>query len=65
MYYEAQLYPLVLRRLGKRHDSLGHRDEAIEYYRQFIDLWKDADPELQPQVDAARAALARVLNEQG
>lgn len=48
-YCEASWHPLVLRRLGELHASLGHRDEAKRYYSEFIDLWKDADPELQPQ----------------
>ncbi len=50
--------PVALRRLGELHDSLGHRDQAIRYYTEFVDLWKDADPELQPQVRRARARLA-------
>jgi hypothetical protein len=33
---------------------------AIRAYRNFIALWKDADPELQPRVTAAREALARL-----
>ena len=33
---------------------------AIRAYRNFIDLWKDADPELQPRVRAAQAAIARL-----
>jgi tRNA A-37 threonylcarbamoyl transferase component Bud32/tetratricopeptide (TPR) repeat protein len=61
--YEAAWYPFVLRRLGELHESLGHRDEAKRYYGEFIDLWKDADPELQPQVEEARAALARLTGE--
>jgi serine/threonine-protein kinase len=61
--YEDYWYPVVLRRLGELHESLGHRDEAIEYYSKFIDLWKDADPELQPQVEEARRALARLAGE--
>jgi tetratricopeptide (TPR) repeat protein len=63
--YEVSWYPFVLRRLGQLHESLGHRDEAIDDYSQFIDLWKDADPELQPQVEAAREALARLMAEPG
>jgi tetratricopeptide (TPR) repeat protein len=63
--YETLWYPFVLRRLGQLHESRGHREQAIDYYSQFIDLWKDADPELQPQVEEARAALARLAREQG
>jgi tetratricopeptide (TPR) repeat protein len=33
---------------------------AIMAYRNFVDLWKDADSVLQPRVTAARAALARL-----
>jgi tetratricopeptide (TPR) repeat protein len=61
--YESYWYPFVLRRLGELHESLGHRDAAVKYYSKFIDLWKDADPELQPQVEAAREALARLMEE--
>jgi hypothetical protein len=62
-HYERDWYPFVLRRLGELHASLGHREQARDYYSRFIDLWKDADPELQPQVDQARAALARLAGE--
>ena len=31
--------------------------KAIEHYQKFVDLWKDADPELQPKVREARARL--------
>jgi tetratricopeptide (TPR) repeat protein len=61
--YETTWYAHSLRRLGELHESLGHREQAIEYYGTFIDLWEDADPELQPQVEAARAALARLTAE--
>jgi multidrug resistance efflux pump len=40
----------------QRTDTTG----AIRAYRTFIDLWKDADSDLQPRVAAARAALARL-----
>jgi tetratricopeptide (TPR) repeat protein len=63
--YETLWYPFVLQRLGQLHESLGHRDRAIDYFSQFIDLWKDADPKLQPQVEEAREALARLMAEPG
>jgi hypothetical protein len=40
----------------QQHDTT----TAGRAYRDFITLWKDADPELQPRVTAARAALARL-----
>jgi hypothetical protein len=39
----------------------GDRASATAYYAQFIELWRDADPELQPQVRAAQQRLAQLL----
>ena len=48
------------KRLGELYEARGDRAKAVEYHRRFIDLWKGADPELQPQVAEARAALRRL-----
>ncbi len=53
-----------LRRLGELSESRGDRAKAVEYYARFADLWKDADPELQPDVSRARAAIKRLGSEQ-
>jgi tetratricopeptide (TPR) repeat protein len=63
LMYEATWYPLVLRRLGELHEARGDRAKAMEYYNQFVELWKDADTSLQPQVVAARARLAELVRE--
>ncbi len=44
-------------RLGELNESQGNREKAVYYYGKLIDLWKDANPELQPRVDAARRAI--------
>ena len=62
-FSELPWYPLVLRRLGELYAARGERQRAADYYTKFIDLWRDADPELQPQVRAARAARARLTAE--
>lgn len=36
---------------------------GIHYYSRFIDLRKDADPELLPQVAAVRLQLKRLTGE--
>jgi hypothetical protein len=41
-------------------EQQGDSAAAIRAYQNFTELWKDADPELQPRVAAARAALARL-----
>jgi DNA-binding SARP family transcriptional activator len=35
-------------------DGLGRHQDALHYYRRFALRWKDADPHLQPRVEAAR-----------
>lgn len=55
-YYLARTYE----RLGQLHEARGELEEAAKYHALFVDLWSDADPDLQPRVQAARAALARL-----
>jgi tetratricopeptide (TPR) repeat protein len=45
------------RRLGELYDAKGNAAKAIDHYEKFVELWKDADPELQPKVKAARARI--------
>jgi tetratricopeptide (TPR) repeat protein len=53
----------ALRRLGELYESQGAKDKAIEYYTRFVDLWKDADPELQPLVKDVRRHVADLAGE--
>ena len=45
-------------RLGELYDARSDSRKAIPHYRRFIELWKNADPELQPKVARARARLS-------
>jgi eukaryotic-like serine/threonine-protein kinase len=47
-------------RLGQLYEEKGDATNAAENDRKFIELWKNADPELQPRVAAARARLKRL-----
>jgi tetratricopeptide (TPR) repeat protein len=51
-------------RLGELYERRGDRPRAIARYQRFVDLWKNADPELQPRVHEVRARIER-LNTQG
>jgi DNA-binding SARP family transcriptional activator/tetratricopeptide (TPR) repeat protein len=57
---DAIYVPRILRRLGALHEAKGNREKAIDYYSRFVELWKNADPELQPRVVEARRRLARL-----
>ena len=48
------------KRLAELYDERGEREKARSHYAKFVELWKDADPELQPLVRAARERLARL-----
>jgi DNA-binding SARP family transcriptional activator/TolB-like protein len=51
--------PSHLRR-AEIHDSAGDRLQAAFHYQRFVDLWADADPELQPAVTLARDRLREI-----
>jgi uncharacterized protein HemY len=55
---DATFLPAVHKRLGELYEAKGQRDKALAHYRTFLDLWKDADPELQPKVTDAKQRVA-------
>ena len=59
------LYALVHQRLGEAYEALGEPMKAAQHYARFAELWKDADPELQPRVRYARDRAAALLAERG
>jgi tetratricopeptide (TPR) repeat protein len=52
-----------LKRLGELYEERGNTEKAVEYYDQFIELWQDADAELQPLVQEARTRVAALVGE--
>ena len=56
----------VLRALerGRVNERLGNRERALAGYSLVVAAWRNADPELKPYVDEARAGLARLGAEQ-
>ncbi len=55
--------PIGLMRLGELYEQQGNREKALLYYGKFVDLWRNADAELQPRVAAARARMAALTAE--
>jgi tetratricopeptide (TPR) repeat protein len=52
----------TLRRLGELYEAKHDGASAIAYYQKFLDLWKNADLELQPQVARVRAKLQQLAD---
>jgi tetratricopeptide (TPR) repeat protein len=48
------------KRLGELYEAQGERAKAGSMYAKFVELWRDADPEVQPKVSEARERLARL-----
>jgi eukaryotic-like serine/threonine-protein kinase len=53
------------KRLGELYEAKGDVQQAIHHTAKFIDLWKDADPELQPKVAEAKRRLERLSRASG
>lgn len=51
--------------LGEMYEAKGDRNKAIDYYGRFTELWKDADPKLQPRVRDVRDRIARLQAQAG
>ena len=62
---DQHLRPWVLRRAGELAAQFGRRQMAIQRYSQFAELWKNADPDLQPVVRDVRARIAKLTAQGG
>jgi tetratricopeptide (TPR) repeat protein len=52
-----------LKRLGELYEARGEKEKAVRNYSRFVDLWKEADPVLQPAVRQARERIAALSGE--
>ena len=48
------------KRLGELYEAKGDREKAAAHYLAFVDLWKNADSELQPAVTTVKQRLAHL-----
>ncbi len=63
LFNDSHVLAATYRRLGELYQAKGDRAKARDYYSRFLDLWKNADPELQPAVRDVHLRLARVTGE--
>ncbi|MBI4521933.1 MAG: tetratricopeptide repeat protein [Gemmatimonadetes bacterium] len=57
---DAAWLAISYERLGDLYEGRADTTKAADYYRRFVDLWHDADPELQPRVEEVRRRLTRL-----
>jgi tetratricopeptide (TPR) repeat protein len=55
---DAWALPYAMLALGDLLEARGDSEKAAVYFRQFVELWGNADPELQPEVAEVRAKLS-------
>ena len=60
---DSYYLPWAHKRLGELYEQRGDREKAALHYDKFIELWKNADPDLQPQVAEARRRLGELVGE--
>lgn len=63
--FELPYLPIAHLRRAQISERLGDVEGAIEGYTRFIEFWRDADPELQEMVEAARQRLAGLASGPG
>ena len=60
MFQDQWMLPVVHKRLGELYEAKGERQNAYTHYARFVDLWKNADADLQPKVQDVRRRMARL-----
>ncbi len=60
MNEDSQFLAGSYKRLGELYDAKGDQARAIANFEKFVDLWKNAEPELQPKVAEVREKLSRL-----
>ena len=56
-----EYHPLAQFRLGELYSTKGDNEAAIEAFSKFVEMWREADADLQPQVQYARDRIDALL----
>jgi tetratricopeptide (TPR) repeat protein len=63
IWYDGGHLAHTYMRLGELYEQRGEPEKAIEYYSRFVELWEEADAELQQWVERATEAMRRLAGE--
>ncbi|HET7458715.1 MAG TPA: protein kinase [Gemmatimonadaceae bacterium] len=63
LHVDQNWLALTHRRLGELYEARGDTTRAARQYASFLDLWRDADPELQPQLAEVQRRLVALGGE--
>jgi tetratricopeptide (TPR) repeat protein len=64
-FAELSYVPAATLRVAEIHEAMGQSAQAAAHYARFVEMWRDADPELQPIVEEARANFRRLVPDGG
>ncbi|MDX1579873.1 MAG: hypothetical protein R3266_15420, partial [Gemmatimonadota bacterium] len=65
IYWDAATRAESLERLAELYEAKNDLERAAEYWARFVELWDEADPELQPRVEEARTRLEEIVRARG
>jgi tetratricopeptide (TPR) repeat protein len=63
LWYDGGHIPHAYQRLGEIYEAREDVNMAAEYFSRLLQLWDEADPELQSWAETARSALVRLGRE--
>jgi tetratricopeptide (TPR) repeat protein len=63
LWYDGGHLAYAYQRLGEIYEAREDVERAAQYYSRLMELWDEADPELQAWVETARSALERLGRE--
>ena len=64
-WMDANFRARFLVRAGELHEGKGDTQNALRRYQEFLELWRNADPELQPRVREIRERVGRLQRQVG
>jgi tetratricopeptide (TPR) repeat protein len=65
LFQDAIFLAGTYKRLGELYEAKGDRQKALSNYLKFVELWKNADSDLQPRVREIRARIERLRDTEG